>query len=53
MRFKLTIEYAGTRYSGLSQITTANVGRMELAWSYDLGLARGQEATPLVVGSTM
>ena len=37
-----------TRYSPLSQITTANVGRLGVAWSYDLGRGGGgQEATPL------
>ncbi|MEW5929896.1 MAG: PQQ-dependent dehydrogenase, methanol/ethanol family [Gemmatimonadota bacterium] len=46
-------DYAGTRFSGLDQIDTASVRRLRLAWSFDLRLARGQEATPLVVGSTM
>jgi PQQ-dependent dehydrogenase (methanol/ethanol family) len=46
-------DYAGTRYSALDQITTANVAGLRLAWRYDLQLARGQEATPLVVDNTM
>jgi quinohemoprotein ethanol dehydrogenase len=38
-----------TRYSPLNQINTANVSRLGLDWSYDVGLGGGgQEATPLV-----
>ena len=38
-----------TRYSPLDQINAANVKRLGLAWSYDLGAGGGgQEATPLV-----
>jgi PQQ-dependent dehydrogenase (methanol/ethanol family) len=37
-----------TRYSPLKQIDTANVSRLGLAWSFDLGTGGGnQEATPL------
>ncbi|MBW3655677.1 MAG: PQQ-binding-like beta-propeller repeat protein, partial [Gemmatimonadetes bacterium] len=46
-------DYAGTRYSGLSDINTTTVRDLKLAWSYDLKLARGQEATPIVVNGTM
>ena len=45
--------YASTRYSGLSQITAANVGGLGLAWTFSTAVNRGQEAAPLVVGSTM
>jgi alcohol dehydrogenase (cytochrome c)/quinohemoprotein ethanol dehydrogenase len=45
--------YAEQRFSPLDQIDTANVGRLGLAWSYDLGSKRGQESTPLVVDGTM
>jgi PQQ-dependent dehydrogenase (methanol/ethanol family) len=45
--------YASTRYSGLDQITTANVTGLELAWTFSTGVSRGHEAAPLVVGSTM
>jgi lanthanide-dependent methanol dehydrogenase len=45
--------YASTRYSGLDQITAANVGRMGLAWTFSTGVNRGHEAAPLVVGNTM
>ncbi|HEX8211532.1 MAG TPA: PQQ-dependent dehydrogenase, methanol/ethanol family [Longimicrobium sp.] len=46
-------DYAGTRYSGLDQINTGTVRGLKLAWHFDLKLARGQEATPLVVDNTM
>ncbi len=46
-------DYAGTRYSGLGQITAENVSDLQLVWSFDLGLGRGQQATPLVVNHTM
>src|SRR3954465_14360082 len=46
-------DYANTRYSGLQEITTENVRNLKLAWSFSTGVLRGQEAAPLVVGSTM
>ncbi len=46
-------DYASTRYSPLDQITTQNVKQLKLAWTFDTGTDRGQEAAPLVVGSTM
>jgi PQQ-dependent dehydrogenase (methanol/ethanol family) len=45
--------YASTRYSGLDQITTANVKSLRLAWTFTTNVRRGHEAAPLVVGSTM
>lgn len=45
--------YASTRFSELDQINTTNVGRLQLAWSFSLGVNRGQEAAPLVVGDTL
>jgi PQQ-dependent dehydrogenase (methanol/ethanol family) len=43
-----------TRYSPLNQINTANVSRLGLAWSYDIGTGGGgQEATPLVWNGTI
>jgi PQQ-dependent dehydrogenase (methanol/ethanol family) len=45
--------YANTRYSGLSEITTENVGDLEPAFTFSLGALRGQEAAPLVVDGTM
>ena len=46
-------DYANTRYSGLDQITTANARDLRVAWTFSTGVLRGQEAAPLVVGSTM
>jgi len=43
-----------TRYSQLNQIDASNVGKLGLAWSYDLGRGGGgQEATPLVFNGTL
>src|SRR5690349_5425208 len=46
-------DFASTRYSELGDITNANVKQLKLAWSFSTGVNRGQEAAPLVVGSTM
>jgi PQQ-dependent dehydrogenase (methanol/ethanol family) len=45
--------YASTRYSGLDQITTANVQHLQPAWTFATGVLRGREAAPLVVNETM
>lgn len=45
--------YDVNRFSPLDQITTANVGKLGLAWSYPLKSIRGVEATPIVVDGTM
>ncbi|HEX2693681.1 MAG TPA: methanol/ethanol family PQQ-dependent dehydrogenase [Gemmatimonadaceae bacterium] len=45
--------YASTRFSGLGQITADNVKNLGLAWTFSLGVLRGQEAAPLVVNNTM
>ncbi|WP_043115012.1 PQQ-dependent dehydrogenase, methanol/ethanol family [Solimonas soli] len=45
--------YDETRHSPLKQIDAGNVGKLGLAWSYDLDTRRGQEATPLVVDGTL
>jgi len=47
------LDYAETRFSRLAQITADNVGKLGLAWSYDLASMRGIEATPLVVDGVM
>ena len=48
------LNQAETRYSPLADINTTNVGRLGLAWSYDLGSGGGgQEATPLVWNGTI
>jgi PQQ-dependent dehydrogenase (methanol/ethanol family) len=46
-------DYANRRYSGLNQINTSNVKDLQIAWTFDTGITRGQEAAPLVVGKTM
>jgi PQQ-dependent dehydrogenase (methanol/ethanol family) len=45
--------YDEQRFSPLTQISSANVGTLGLAWSLDLDTTRGQEATPLVVDGVM
>jgi PQQ-dependent dehydrogenase (methanol/ethanol family) len=45
--------YASTRYSGLNQINTANVARLKPVFTFRTGTAKGLEAAPIVVGSTM
>ncbi|MEP6962379.1 MAG: PQQ-dependent dehydrogenase, methanol/ethanol family [Acidobacteriota bacterium] len=44
-----------TRYSPLKQINTTNVGKLALAWSYDIPFGGGgtQEATPIVHDGTI
>src|SRR5688572_33400980 len=46
-------DWAGSHFSRLTDITPANVGELGLAWEYDLGTARVQEATPVVVDGVM
>jgi quinohemoprotein ethanol dehydrogenase len=43
-----------TRYSPLKQIDATNVGRLGLAWSYEIGPGGGnQEGTPLMANGTL
>src|SRR3569833_1218410 len=46
-------DYASTRFSPLDQLTTANVSQLRPEFTFSLGVDRGEEAAPLVVGSTM
>jgi PQQ-dependent dehydrogenase (methanol/ethanol family) len=46
-------DFQSTRFSGLDQITAANVRTLRPAWTFSTGVRRGHEAAPLVVGSTM
>ena len=41
------------RYSTLDQINTSNVGSLKVAWTFDTGTRRGQEAAPIVANNTM
>jgi PQQ-dependent dehydrogenase (methanol/ethanol family) len=45
--------YASTRYSGLEEINAGNARNLKVSWTFSTGVDRGQEAAPLVVGSTM
>src|SRR6185437_14411906 len=45
--------YDATRFSGLDQIDTQNVRNLKVAWTFSTGMTLGEEAAPLVVGSTM
>ena len=46
-------DHANTRYSPLGEITPANVTGLKLVFSFSMGVERGQEAAPVVVGNTM
>jgi alcohol dehydrogenase (cytochrome c)/quinohemoprotein ethanol dehydrogenase len=45
--------YDEQRFSPLTAINDANVGKLGLQWSSDLDTARGQEATPIVVDGVL
>jgi PQQ-dependent dehydrogenase (methanol/ethanol family) len=45
--------YQSTRFSGLNQINASNVRNLKVAWTFSTGSDRGEEAAPLVVGTTM
>src|SRR5690606_8682434 len=46
-------DWAESHFSRLTDITPANVGELGLAWEYDLGTNRVQEATPVVIDGVM
>jgi lanthanide-dependent methanol dehydrogenase len=48
-----TGNYANHRYSQLKQITTENVARLQVAWTFSTGVLRGHEGGPLVIGNVM
>ena len=48
-----TGDYANTRHSMLKEITAANVGKLQVAWTFSTGVLRGHEGAPLVVGDVM
>jgi quinoprotein glucose dehydrogenase len=41
------------RYSTLAQIDRSNVGRLELAWTYDSGETGGLQTNPIIVGGVV
>lgn len=45
--------YASTRFSELAEITPANAGKLQVAFTFSTGVNRGQEAAPIVVNNTM
>ena len=45
--------YNGWGFSPLSQITTANVSQLQLAWTLETGVTNGHEAPPIVNGGVM
>ena len=45
--------FANTRYSTLKQITTDNVAKLQVAWTFSTGVLRGHEGAPLVIGDMM
>ncbi|MDF2774220.1 MAG: mxaF [Geminicoccaceae bacterium] len=45
--------FAATRYSDLSEITAHNAKNLQVAFTFSVGVNRGQESAPLVVGGTM
>ena len=45
--------FASTRFSGLTQITSANATRLRPVWSFSTGVLGGHEGQPLVVNNTM
>jgi PQQ-dependent dehydrogenase (methanol/ethanol family) len=46
-------DFASTRFSALTQITPANVGKLGVAFTFSTATTHGYEAPPLVVGGTM
>lgn len=46
-------DLAATRYSVLDEITAENVKDLQVDFTFSLGVNRGQEAAPLVVGNTL
>lgn len=45
--------YSEQRFSPLTEITPANIGKLGLAWSFDLPGIKSLEATPLAVDGTL
>ncbi len=48
-----TMTYDNQRYSALDKITAANVGKLQVAWTFSTGVLRGHEGAPLVIGDVM
>ena len=46
-------DLGATRYSGLTEITAANVGALRPTWTFSTGVLGGHEGQPLVVDGTL
>src|SRR4051812_16172648 len=46
-------DYAGSRFSSLTEITPANAGELKVASTFSTGVLQGHEGNPLVVDNTM
>jgi PQQ-dependent dehydrogenase (methanol/ethanol family) len=46
-------DFANTRYSQLAEINISNAANLKVAWTFSTGVARGQEAAPIIVSNTM
>jgi lanthanide-dependent methanol dehydrogenase len=46
-------DYGNSRFSRLDQINNRNVEKLQLAWTFSVGVDHGQEAAPLVIGDTL
>jgi PQQ-dependent dehydrogenase (methanol/ethanol family) len=46
-------DFASTRFSALDQINVKNAKDLKVAWTFSVGVERGQEAAPIVVNDTM
>lgn len=46
-------DYANTRFSPLSDISSENVATLQVAFTFSTGVLRGHEAAPIVVGNTL
>src|SRR6185436_2191557 len=46
-------DYTGQRHSRLTQITTANVHQLTLAWTFQTGQPAGIKSTPILVNGMM
>ncbi|HEX6772161.1 MAG TPA: PQQ-dependent dehydrogenase, methanol/ethanol family [Acidobacteriaceae bacterium] len=50
---RATKDYANTRYSTLDQVNSGNVANLHVAWTFNTGVTKGQEAAPIVADNTM
>jgi cytochrome c1 len=45
--------YTGFRFSGLDQINVGNANNLQVAWTFSVGVLRGQEAATIVADNAM